>query len=143
MFISDAYKFNDDVVELYALPRYVKILTEGPQKDFFRDDKETVTEPEEEVAVPTPAQVLQVQQHALMTNEDLTMLWGIVNIEDNNLPAPENIPNNTTTNQRVLANQLGQLGICPRHMEGAPNMKPRIQFLNKQPTGLWLFELFK
>ena len=70
------------------------------------------------------------------------MLWGIINIDDNNLPALENSPDNMTTNQTVLADQFEHSGICPRCMEGASNVKLKIQFSNVQSTHLQLFELF-
>jgi hypothetical protein len=76
------------------------------------------------------------------TNEDVVQLRGVVEVDDDNEPVPENVPDGNATNS-ILDAVFGHSGVCPRRMAGAPNNKAKINFPNGAcPTRLQLFELF-
>ncbi len=82
--------------DIYALPRWFKIIEEGPPEDFFSDSSST------NVANPTDsgnaedveayAIVHEINRRGRVIESDLANLNGQVQIDDDNFPAPENIP---------------------------------------------------
>ena len=78
-----------------------------------------------------------------MTLDDMNELHGVIDVDDDNEPAPENIPQPGGGKQEgIMGNDFGHSGICPRWLEGAMNQSMKINFGNVKPTRLQLFELF-
>ena len=88
---------SDDFVELYAVKHYLKVTEEG-SPDYFFDHPNTELADEE----GAPQALPQVVEDTLngQSNEAnmLEALRGVVDIDDNNNPAPENIPAPTDNN---------------------------------------------
>ena len=75
--------------------------------------------------------------------DEITEAQGIVEIDDDNLPLPENIPTpNATTTTDVFNDEWGEVNICNRKKEGISDNKASLQFpRDMRPTKLQLFEL--
>ena len=108
---NDFKTSSDDFVELYAVKRYLQVTEEG-SPDYFFDHPNTELADEEEAPPALP----QVVEDALngQSNEAnmLEALRGVVDIDDNNDPAPENIPAPTDNNDRVLDTEWKHHGHC-------------------------------
>ena len=106
--------FKDDdgeLLELYAVKRHFKVENEGDPDYFFNGMEKDDNEQAEEDVLP------QVINDEVMGVNDggpqnlAPALNGVVDIDDNNEPAPENVPTpgvNTTT---VLSPEWGHEGI--------------------------------
>ena len=86
--------------ELYAVKRWVKVVTEGAAEHIFRDEDEenpTTDNPNEKEAegAVIDDNVFRAGGHA----EDIALVRAQgLDVDDDNLPAPENIPIQTTSN---------------------------------------------
>ena len=84
-------------VELYATKRYCKIISEGPpEKLFGRDelvlDEEGSRKEDEDVDRSMPEMFPTILGRGNILHEDVSTLRGEVEIDDDNDPAPENVP---------------------------------------------------
>jgi hypothetical protein len=140
VFVSEAYRTSvTEVPELYAVVRYVSVITEGPREYFFEQTTEAGAEGEN--PNPMPDEVIRISRRSI-PNEDMIELRGVVQVDDDNEPVPENVPDRNTTDS-IMAAEFGHSGVCPRRMMGAANNKAKIHFANNiHPTRLQLFELF-
>jgi hypothetical protein len=118
-------------IELHAVPHWCKILEEGPSEFFFTAVESAEQEEaaqEEQQPIPGEAlHLIQVQSHGQIDHLDLTALSGVVDIDDDNQPLPENIP---TTGESVaddIFGEWGHNGICERRKEDAPNRGAKIK----------------
>ena len=107
--------FKDDdgeLLELYAVKKHFKVKMEG-DPDYFFDEvtKDDTGQPEDEV-------LPQVIDDEVMGVNDggpqnlAAALNGVVEIDDDNDPAPENIPTPGVNTNSVLSSELGHAGIC-------------------------------
>ena len=121
VFVSDAYAVESgDVPELYAIPRYCNIVTEGPREDFFvqADPEENPGPTDEETPTEIPAEAVHSSRRSV-TDDDVAQLRGAVEIDDDNEPVPENVPDNSTApTTSILAPQFG-------HSEGLRAVRTR------------------
>ena len=101
IFIHDDFKEDETMMELYAVERFVKLEQEGPRDFFFEavgvgDDVNTVGDPTAQEILPD---VVQENCNQLHPDVDCNEVHGVsVEVDDDNLPAPENIP---TPNEEV------------------------------------------
>ena len=56
----------------------------------------------------------------------LAALNGVVDIDNNNKPAPENVPAPGVSTTMVLSPEWGHEGICYRHRQSNPNSKAKL-----------------
>ena len=61
------------------------------------------------------------------TSDLLTALLGVVDIDDDNEPAPENIPTMATTSS-VLSNEWGHMGICLHKQQSIANTPAKLVY---------------
>jgi hypothetical protein len=130
---QECYIFRSDDypnVLLHAVKRYVKVTHEGPPEEFFDMDDNGPNKPEatvgEERAMPPRTHVL---------DEELQNFVALgANIDDDNLPAPENVPTISTPTQQPgrSSNAVfpedgwGFQGKCPRKADNNMNRGPSI-----------------
>ena len=116
-FRADGY----DNIILYAVKRYVNVVTEGNKEHFFEARDETNTpesvqqageDVEEEVALPKRSHVLEEEIQAFKSAG--------VEIDDDNEPAPENVPVPTapTLTEDTVMKEWGFSGFCYRRRDG-------------------------
>jgi hypothetical protein len=141
VFTSDEVKNeNNELLELYAAKRFVKVLTEGPSGGFFNAlppklpfDSGTESEAEE-----LPSHIVALIKNGRNADaEDIKLIEGSVPIDDDRLPAPENIPTEDDEElsvEAVMGNKFGHSGVCNRQKEGASNMRAKLNFGNIKPT---------
>ena len=110
--------------ELYAVKRYVCITKEGTQEHFFDsvvagEDPPTVEIEEPELLLALPAR----GGDGFEAEEIGTMRTAGVVIDDDNEPAPENIPNAEETSEGATYEDWGLTGICYRRHVGCESKK--------------------
>ena len=133
---------SDDFVELYAVKRYLKVTEEG-SPDYFFDHANTELADEE----GAPQALPQVVEDALngQSNETnmLEALRGVVDIDDDNDPAPENIPAPTDNNDRVLDTEWKHHGHCFRRSANMANHKACLNFRVDPTRDDYFLQLFE
>ena len=108
--------------ELHAVKCYFTVEEEG-DLDLFFDAAALGQEPEGQ-QVPLPP-VIDTDVNGVNhrgANKLITALTGVVEIDDDNKPAPENIPvPKSATTSPILHSSWGYSGFCFRKQEGLPN----------------------
>ena len=108
--------------DLYALPRWFKITEEGPSEEFFDDSSSTnVANPtnsgnaNQDEDIEAPAIVEDVNKRGQVFESDLANLNGQIQIDDDNSPAPENIPTTEDNGiNEIFSSGWGHDGVCCR-----------------------------
>ena len=127
-------KADGDPILLHGVKKHFKIDMEGDPDLFF--DAVTTSE-ETEVAtasvVPLPQAIDEEVsgQNDGGANDLLNALNGVVDINDDNEPAPENIPSpqdNASQHNSILSGDWGHDGICFRRQLNVLNQKARLHF---------------
>jgi len=94
--------------------------------------------------VPLPAAVFEFAQHGIIDDMNLVYLHDLVNIDNDNLPIPENIPQESTTANDTVYDKWGHSGVCERKalQLKAPHAALSIKHFSHDvlPTNLQLFE---
>lgn len=112
--------------ELYAVEKHFMITKEGPVEYFFEVDNEAGRKEMEQTAVKLPKAALDsVGNDPRLVDE----LRGVVDVDDDNDPAPENIPDvgkDSEDNSGVF-NEWGHNGICYRKEQSAVNAAPKLK----------------
>ena len=141
---DDLKTSSDDFVKLYAVKRYLKVTEEG-SPDYFFDHANTELADEE----GAPQALPQVVEDALngQSNETNTLeaLRGVVDIDidDDNDPAPENIPAPTDNNDRVLDTEWKHHGHCFRRSANMANHKACLNFRVDPTRDDYFLQLFE
>ena len=94
---------EDDYIELYAIKRYWKVTEEG-ESDYFFNGMAGERETQEEIQVPLSEEVVQAAEDV---NHQIEALHNVVDIDDDNEPAPEDIPQPEEDADRVLGERMG------------------------------------
>jgi Transposase IS4 len=144
---SDEFMLRDDAfIELYAVAKFFRIETEGPPEGFFtqqplQQDATVETTNEGEAL---PEEVITAINNSTVTRctqEDIDNVRGVVEIDDDNDPAPENVPNAVDNSDCVYSENWGHAGHCFRRMENATNWNPTLLVVfQNTPTLVDLFE---
>lgn len=119
--------------DIYALPRWFKIIEEGPSDEFFSDSSSmNVANPVnsgnvEEVEAPTV--VHEINRRGRVIESDLANLMGQVQIDDDNSPAPENIPSSEEDERGTNTTfdcGWGHDGVCYHHQAKGHNTDAKL-----------------
>ena len=116
---------NSEDGEIYALPKWFKIIEEEPSEQFFGESRSTdVTNPMNNVDISTehveaPLVVSTINKRGRIIDSDLANLNGQVDVDDDdddNIPTPENIPSSADVKEasNIFSTNLGYDGVCPR-----------------------------
>jgi hypothetical protein len=141
----DDYKADDGGdIELYSVKQWFRITKEGPADCFFEAGG-AVDEEQEPAGERMPQIVQQILQTGRGVREDdLQQLRGsTAGVDDDNEPAPENVPDSNSAATNTVFDSWGHGGICPRRMSGAVNQNPTLKGLTQdvKPTFEKLFRL--
>jgi hypothetical protein len=145
MFQCDEVMNGDVHVELSAVSRFFEGITEGPINEFYNAPQHTTTQQEGEL----PDSVLEAMtifgsRRASDDEIEEVRAEGVL-VDDDNAPAPENIPStNTDINhpECVYSSEWGSTGLCHRKMFGSENHRPKLlNFSLQVPTHVDMFEL--
>ena len=137
--VHDEFKNNDDYVELHTVPRYCKVTTEGPSDLFFTAAEERQEETKEETEEFPPEVVNQIVEGRVSNTTDLEHHF---DIDDDNAPAPENIPNTANPTPTIFSEWCHPT-MCYRRSQNLPASKARLlnQMRDSKLTKVQLFEL--
>ena len=100
---------NGDLQELHAVKKHFAIEEEGDSDYFFDVSQEAEQQQQPDLLPAVIDSEIQGENHG-GTSDLLTALSGVVDIDDDNEPAPENVPTTATTSS-VLSNEWGHMGI--------------------------------
>ena len=110
----DDFKTADgEFIKLHAVKRYFKVTEEGDPDLFFDDPGESQGQGEA-TPDPLPDVVGEVLNGQSEINNTLEALRGIVDIDDDNELAPENVPAPTDDPVGYLSTDWGHNGFCFR-----------------------------
>ena len=130
---------------MHCVRRYCKVEPVGPPELIFTEEERRGTqENNAPIDIPYPELALRIDQLGRSaTDNDLAELGAMgVQVDDDNLPAPENIPTRADNNNSIFEEEWGHCGVCPRRLEGGRETKAKIEFSRHvAPTRLQLFEL--
>ena len=136
---EDFLDANGNLHEIYAVKKYFGIQEEGDPDFFYDVAQETQQEQQDELLPAAIDSELSGENHG-STSDLLTT--GVVDIDDDNDPAPENIPTMTTA-PSVLSNTWGHVGIsfCKQQSIGNTPAKLVIPvYMTRDDINLQLFE---
>ena len=137
IFVHDDFKEDEMMMELYAVEHFVKVEHEGPSDFFFEavgvgDVANTVGDPTAQEILPD---VVQENHNQLCPEVDHDEVCGVgVEVDDDNLPAPENIP---TPNEEVqsVTGDWGFIRQCYHRAAGLTEFQPKRALSNSNPNG--------
>ena len=112
--------------ELHGVKKYWRVKTEGDQ-DYFFDVAPTT----EEMPVPLLPDAIEMELDGGNDggqNNLLVALTGVVDIDDDNEPVPENIPIVNEVNPSILEQAWGHDGICFCCLLNVTNQKAHLHF---------------
>ena len=109
----DDFKNDDDFIELHAIVKHWKVEVEGDPDLCFTARANPQVEQEGE-PTPLPQAVDELLNNQATTEETLEALCGFVDIDDNNDPAPENIPEPNDISSSSIFGEWGHEGVCFR-----------------------------
>eukprot|EP00934_Nitzschia_sp_Nitz4_P007490 Nitzschia sp. Nitz4//scaffold526_size3785//2112//3756//NITZ4_009261-RA/size3785-processed-gene-0.3-mRNA-1//1//CDS//3329553959//7480//frame0 len=123
----DDFKTEEgEYIELHAVKRWIKISTEGPAEYFFTEGEERA---EEEKAEETevPQVVNRIDIRGFLDGDVSEIVGSGVSVEDDNEPAPENVPTEGGDNPGDIFGDWGHDGICFRRRAGGERTKARLK----------------
>ena len=93
----DNFKTSDgEFEEIYAVPRWCKIVEEGPSENYFIDGSEVANSTDINIELneesEAPAIVNSINIRGRVVDSDLVQMKGEIYVDDDNAPVPENIP---------------------------------------------------
>ena len=127
--------------QLHRVKKYWRVETEGDQ-DYFFDIAPTT----EEMPLPLLPDAIEMELDGGNDggqNNLLVALTGVVNINDDNKPAPKNITIGNEVNPSILEQACGHDGICFHHLLNLTNQKACLHFpidTTENDINLQLFE---
>ena len=148
---------------LWCMEKYIKVDVEGPKETFFdalhveaMQGQEQATQSDnngggsgggQAEAVELPQAILDVIQNPHLDVDDIRAAGNVAPmVDDDNMPAVENIPQqDTTSNNNDIMLGWEHSGICECHSAIRTNATPMLKSLNtsdevNDPTNLQLFE---
>ena len=130
-----------DLQELHAIKKHFAIQEEGDPDYFFDVSQEAQQQQQADLLPPVIDSEIQGENHG-GTLDLLTALSGVVDIDDDNEPAPENVPP-TATSLSVLSNECGHTGICLHKQQSIANTPAKLVYpvdTTRNDINLQLFE---
>ena len=132
---------NGNLHELYPVKQHFGIQEEGDPNFFFDVAQETQQEQQDELLPAAIDSELSGENHG-GTSDLLSALSGVVDIDDNNDPVPENVLAMTTA-PSVLSNTWGHAGICFHKQQSIGNTPAKLVIpvdMTRDDINLQLFE---
>ena len=131
-----------DYIELHALKRYWKVSEEG-DTDLLFDNPGDNVESEETPPVTLPEAVDEALNGQSVENNTIEALRDIVDIDDDNEPALENVPQPTDNATRILSMEWGHSGLCFCHVNNLGPHRARLNFPVDGSRGDYYLQLFE
>ena len=136
-----AFQVDGENIELHTTQRFCRVMVEGDPDFFFTSDEPREENPPEGLELLTE-EIRDITNHDVINVNDIKMIQNLVEIDDDNKPAPENTPRAGDGPQPSVFGEWGHSGICHRRAGFAQNRLPTISFPHGvQPTLVQLFEV--
>jgi hypothetical protein len=139
----EAFQHDGEYIELYAAKRFCIIKKEG-DPDFFFTIEPAGNNFEAQEAELVPQEVQDIIQRGTLKDGDMEVTGDFVEIDDDNEPAPENMPQEGEGGDpmNIFGDWGGHPGTCYRRMGGSRNQNPDLNFPSGiRPSLLQLFEI--
>ena len=139
----DDFKNDDDFIELHAVVKHWKVEVEGDPDLCFTARVNPQVEQEGE-PTPLPQAVDELLTNQATTEETVEALHGVVDINDDNNPAPEHIPEPNDISSSSIFGEWGHEGVCFRKQQGNQNIHAKLNVAldpNADDPNLQLFEI--
>ena len=139
----DDFKNDDDFIELHAVVKHWKVEVEGGPDLCFTARVNPQVE-QEGKPTPLPQAVDELHTNQATTEETVEALHGVVDINDDNDPAPENIPEPNDISSSSIFGEWGHEGVCFRKQQGNQNIHAKLNVAldpNADDPNLQLFEI--
>ena len=144
----DDFHDDDGLIELHGYLRWFTLVAEGPPEFFFDRDADSGEKEgerqEQEQQQPMPEAVRRIDQRGHVNTTDLNQLRGVVDIDDDNEPAPENIPPAAASAQSDIFKGWEHDGVCHRRRLNPNNSRASLKNFPRDvvPNRVQLFEHF-
>jgi len=135
-------------IEVYAVKRWCNVSKEGPPHLFYNVDVAAEEEPSQTQQQSMPDEAMQVIARTInggvLDDLGLRDLGGLVDIDDDNNPAPENVPVDGNCSGDVIFDNWGHSDVCKHKRIDAPNRKAKLKIFpaDVAPTMEQMFRLF-
>ena len=139
----DDFKAGDDHIKLHAVKCYFQVTMEGDPDLFFDVGPTTDNGEADEAPTPLPTAVDEAINGRSEEVNTIETLQGIVEIDDDNEPAEENVPTTTATTNRILSTEWGHDGFCFRKSENFGNTRAKLSFSVDPTTQGYYVQLFE
>ena len=138
----DDFKADDKHIELHAVKQYLRVMEEG-DPDLFFDDLGTVGGEDNAAPISLPEAVDDAINGASEEANTIEALRGVIDIDDDNELAPENVPATADTSNRVLSTEWGHDGFCFRKSQNFGSTCARLNFLWIQHVMATMFNFLR
>ena len=134
---------GDSHIELYGALKHFTVTTEGPPESFVNDVSDnTILVPGEEDDQPLAEAVVEIMQQSTFDIEDIEAISEHVEVDDDNAPAPENVPAENLVVEEVFDTVWKEINVCNRMKIGLPTQNTSINFpVSLSPSLMDIFEL--
>ena len=126
----DDFKKDGDPILLYATYRWFTVTEEGPKEGFFETvtQEEAFDNPLSEEFFPeeTPEAAFRIDKNIQISDGDLAEISDAIGIDNDNEPAPENIPKTNEIINSVFK-EWGHDGICFRRVNDVNNVSAKLK----------------
>jgi hypothetical protein len=144
---SDKFMLLDNAfIELYAVAKFFRMELEGPLEGFFtqqplQQDSTVETANEGEALPEEVITAINISTISQCTQEGIDNVRGVVEINDNNAPASEDVLNAVDNSDCVYSENWGHAGNCLSQMETATKWNPTLLVVFQHtPSLVVLFE---
>ena len=125
---EDFQNDDDSYIELYAVKSYWKVHKEGDSDYFFDAQAPTNEQEDEEEQRLLPDAIGVHLSGEARTTETIIALRDEVDIDNDNEPSPENVPEQNESSDSPLKTEWGHSGYCYRKTMNFGNHKAKLNF---------------
>ena len=127
--------------ELHTVLRWAKVTEEGPPSQIFVDaippSLTSVGRASDDTAEENQDEIPDCVRHATSKSEDVALIRGLgFHVDDDNDPAPENIPTTRGEEERISDENVGAKfewdGICARRQNNSQPSRPKLLGLSEE-----------
>ena len=139
------FKVDDEHIKLHAVKRYFRVTEEGDPDLFFDDPGMSVGGEKDAAPIPLPEAVDDAINGTSEEANTIKALRGVVDIDDDNEPAPKNVPATADNSNRLLSTEWGHDGFCFRRSQNFGSTQAKSSFsvdATSQRCYVQLFEGF-
>ena len=137
---SDQIMNGDQHVELHAVERWFKVTKEGHPDLFFTQAQPAEVTPPEEDDNPLE-EIAERSRVTPLQPDEISIARGLgPMVDDDNQPAPENVPTGGQSEESILG-EWEHSGLCYRKVANGTDSKPQLKDMpTSEPTRIQLFE---